>query len=103
MCLLAANIDERERIVKIKTPPDTRWELTLQRDIKIRKIVVDSSGASNGISSNTTGGTPEGISIKQLPEEGEGELHKSFEESGNDSGSQLVCSGQFRVEKKQTK
>ena len=83
-------------------PPNTRWKLTIQRDIPVKEIVVDSSAASSAIS--TTGGPAEGIKIEQLSDEGEFELHKSFEESGNsNSSSQLVCSGQFSMERKQSK
>ena len=98
----AADINESEKSVKIKMPPNTRWKLTIQRDIPVKEIVVDSSGASSAIS--TTGGPAEGIKIEQLSDEGEFELHKSFEESGNsNSSSQLVCSGQFSMERKQSK
>ena len=86
-------------------PPNTRWKLKIQTEIQVKEIVVDSSGASNGISINTTGGgSTEGISVEQLPDEGEFELHKSFEESGkSNSSTQLVCSGQFSTEKKPSK
>lgn len=91
--------------MKLKMPPNTRWKLKIQTEIQVKEIVVDSSGASNGISINTTGGgSTEGISVEQLPDEGEFELHKSFEESDkSNSSTQLVCSGQFSTEKKPSK
>ena len=96
----AATIDESDKRVVLKMPPNTRWKLTIQRDIQVKEIVVDSSGASNGIS--TSGGPVEGISIEQMQLPEEGELHHSFEESGNsNSSSQLVCSGKFSKERKQ--
>ena len=100
-----ASIDQQEKSVKLKMPPNTRWKLKIQTEIRVKEIVVDSSGASNGISINTTGGgSTEGISVEQLADEGEFELHKSFEESGkSNSSTQLVCSGQFSTEKKPSK
>ena len=89
----------------LKLPAGSRWRLTLQGGITVREIVVDSSAETSGISINTTGGSTEGIAIEQLQlpeEEREFEMHKSFEESGNQSNSQLVCSGQFSMEKKQS-
>ena len=98
-------------------PPGGRWKLTMNGGMTIQEIEVDSRehgdsdkqpGVTNGIAVTTkpTNGTAEGgIRIEQLTDTDERveEMQHSFEESGSHSGSgsQLVCSGQFSMERKQ--
>ena len=115
-----ADLNETSGTVKLKTFGKGSWKLTLNKGINIKEILVhckdtiDSSEQTSAsghevtsritISTRSDNGSPEGIRIEQLPE-GEGnetELHHSLEESGNHSKSQLVCSGQFTMEKKET-
>ena len=109
--------------MRLKTFERGCWKLTLSRGMTVREIVVDSreaergettggeggsgGGASNGITVSTTSGTTSGaeggVRIERLSKrEEEEELHGSLEESGSHSSSQLVCSGQFSMERKQS-
>lgn len=97
-----------------------RWMVTLNSGTTIQQLVIDSktvgvtdthSGpmgrTSSAVTINTrsTGIADEGFRIKQLADdEDDKEISRSFEESGSHSGSksQLVCSGQFSMERKQS-
>ena len=116
-----AELDEISGIVKLKTVGKGSWKLTLNRGMNIKEIIVHCKDTVDSNEPITTSAPPaassritistrsdnsssaEGIRIEQLPErEGtESELHHSLEESGNHSNSQLVCSGQFSMERKQ--
>lgn len=117
---LTGHLEASNKRLTLTVTEKGRWMVMLNSGTTIQQIVIDyqtvgdtdtHSGpmgrTSSGVTINTTstGIADEGFRIKKLADDEDvKEISRSFEESGNHSGSksQLVCSGNLSMERKQS-